>query len=72
MVDARLGRLDMGLEQGWGKRAGAALWRALPEDMHYDVVPMMGKLGLYRVGQLATRGVSAWSRIPPGGHVLTL
>jgi hypothetical protein len=54
-VDTILGQLDMGLESGGGERAGAALWRALPEDMHYDVVAELWRLGLYRVGQILTR-----------------
>jgi len=65
LVDTRLGQLDMGLEYGGGERAGAALWRALPEDMHFDVVSELGKLGLYKVGQIATRDgacLSQWKR----------
>ena len=66
LVDTRLGQLDMGLEHGGGERAGATLWRALPEDMHYDVVPELGKLGIYRMGQIATRDgacLSQWKRL---------
>ena len=62
LVDTRLGQLDMGLENGGGGRAGAALWGALPEDTHYDVVAELGKLGLYRVGQIATRAGACLSQ----------
>ena len=71
-VDERLGFLNMGIEQGGGERAGAGLWRALPEDMHFDVVPVLGCLGLYRVGQLATRDgrhLSQWKRLQADGVI---
>jgi len=72
LVDTRLGQLDMGLEHRGGERAGAALWRALPEDMHFDVVSELGKLGLYRVGQIATRDgacLSQWKRLQVDGVI---
>ena len=72
LVDTRLGQLDMGLEHGGGERAGATLWRALPEDMHYDVVPELGKLGIYRMGQIATRDgacLSQWKRLQVDGVI---
>jgi hypothetical protein len=72
IIDARLSMLDMGLEQGGGERAGAALWRALPEDMHSDVIPVLGELGLYRMGQLTTRDgarLSQWKRLQIDGVI---
>jgi len=72
LVDMRLGQLDMGLEHGGGERAGASLWRALPEDMHYDVVAELGKLGIYRVGQIATRDgacLNQWKRLQVDGVI---
>jgi hypothetical protein len=71
-VDTRLSQLDMGLENGGGERAGRALWRALPDDMHYDVVAELGKLGLFSVGQIATRDgacLSQWKRLQVDGVI---